>query len=196
MNVKQATYYHINSGEPLSVGDTFSVGEKWNQFHNDLYNTEYMLNGKDANEWLLEARRSGRNCCDGEVFKLVAQTIYSDAAITRELVFEEVRREIDENLPSRMKCLYVCKTLDEIRQWLDVFKRTNKQPGQILQLSLTGKVFHGDASFILRQNISLNKKRQQAISYWTGECKDGIDEYLFTGLATVDEIIPLDKLRA
>lgn len=194
MKVSQATYYHINTGKLLSVGDVIDAGEKWNGFRDELYSTEYLLDGKDANGHLLDVRRSGRNECSGDIFKLVAQTIYSDAAITRELIFEEVRREIDDNLPSRLRCLYVCKTLDEIKQWLEIFNRANKTVTQTLQLSLTGEVFNGDAAFILRQNISLNKKCQQAYDYWTGKRRDGIDEYLFTGKAVVEKVMTSSDL--
>ena len=34
----------------------------------------------------------------------------------RELIFEEVRKEINNELPSRLKCLYVCSSLDEIEE--------------------------------------------------------------------------------
>ena len=92
----------------------------------------------------------------------------------KELIFEEVRKEVDTELPSRMKCLYVCESMEDINKWLEIFKRTNKKNKdyQIVKLELTGKCVTLDASYVLRQNISLNKKREQAKSYWNGEVKD------------------------
>ena len=74
-------------------------------------------------------------------------------------------------------------------------KRTNKKNKdyQIVKLELTGKCVTLDASYVLRQNISLNKKREQAKSYWNGEVKDDEKEVLFEGIAVVKEIICSNK---
>ena len=64
---------------------------------------------------------------------------------------------------------------------------------QIVKLELTGKCVTLDASYVLRQNISLNKKREQAKSYWNGEVKDDEKEVLFEGIAVVKEIICSNK---
>ena len=106
---------------------------------------------------------------------------------------KEVRKELNSNLPSRLKCLYVCKTKEEVREWNNIFKRTNKKDFQILKLNLNGKIFIGDASFVLRQNISLNKKKIQAQKYWNGDKKNNINEYLFVGKAEVKEILNLEN---
>ena len=94
-----------------------------------------------------------------------------------------------------MKCLYVCESMEDINKWLEIFKRTNKKNKdyQIVKLELTGKCVTLDASYVLRQNISLNKKREQAKSYWNGEVKDDEKEVLFEGIAVVKEIICSNK---
>ena len=126
---------------------------------------------------------------NSDIANLIFKTINDSAMITRELMFEEVRKELNPNLPSRLKCLYVCKTKKEIKDWIDIFRRTNKKDFQILKLKLTGSIFVGDASFILRQYISLNRKKEQAKMYWNGEKKDKINEYLFVGTAVVEDIL-------
>ena len=60
---------------------------------------------------------------------------------------------------------------------------------QIIKLKLTGNIFVGDAFYILRQNVSLNKKKEQARMYWNGEKQHNINEYLFVGTAVVEDII-------
>lgn len=188
-NITNEIYYHINTGLKLKVGDTLKIGEKFNNFYYDIYNIEHLEKDKDANQYLIDMKKEQNLIFDNSIANLVFRTVNDDAMITRELMFEEVRKEMNFNLPSRLKCLYVCKTKEEIKDWISIFKRTNKREFQILKLKLTGKIFTGDASFILRQNISLNKKKEQAKMYWNGERKDNINEYLFVGDAIVEEVI-------
>ena len=188
--IKNKIYYHINTGNKLNVGDVLNIGNRYNNFYYEIYNSEYLLEGKDANEILINKRKNKDYIInDMDELKLIYETINNSAMITRELIFEEVRKEINHELPSRLKCLYVCDSLEEIEQWLNIFKRTNKKDYQILELELTGKVFTGDASYILRQNISLNKKREQAKEYWNGNKINSYNETLFEGTAIVKSII-------
>ena len=186
---KDEIYYHINTGKKLKVGDTLTIGDDYNPFYYEIYNMEHLENGKDANEYLMEMKRKNNLVLTESLAKLVYQTIHDDAMITRELMFEEVRKERDSSLPSRLKCLYVCKTKKELETWINIFQRTNKKDIQIVKLNLTGTIFKGDASFVLRQNISLNKKKEQARKYWNGERKDNINEHLFIGTAVVEDVL-------
>ena len=58
---------------------------------------------------------------------IVLKTISNDAFITRELMLKEVRKEINNESPSRLKCLFVTKSLEELSTWIDIFNRTNKK---------------------------------------------------------------------
>ncbi len=188
--VNKRLYYHINTEKKLNVGAILNIGETYNNFYYEIYNSEHLLDRKDANEILINKRKNkDYNITDIEEFKLIYETINNSAMITRELIFEEVRKEINNELPSRLKCLYVCNSLEEIEEWLNIFKRTNKKDYQILELELTGKVFTGDASYILRQNRSLNKKREQAKEYWASKKINNQSETLFEGIAIVRKII-------
>lgn len=189
-NINEEIFYHINTGKKLEIGDVLEIGDKYNNFYHQIYNMESLDGNNDANQILLEMKKN--NCLifkNGDNAKIVSDTVSNSAMITRELMFEEVRKEINHELPSRLKCLYVCKTKDEIKSWLEIFKRTDKKDYQILKLKLTGKIFKGDASYVLRQNISLNKKKEQARLYWNGIHKDNIYEYLFEGKLVVEDIL-------
>lgn len=71
-----------------------------------------MLKEKDANEILINKRKNKDYTINNiDEFKLIYETINNSAMITRELIFEEVRKEIDSELPSRLNCLYVCSSL-------------------------------------------------------------------------------------
>lgn len=189
-NVENKIYYHINTKNKFNIGDIINCGDKYNNFYYEVYDSEYLLEGKDANETLINKRKNkDYNINDLEEFKLIFNTINNDSFVTRELIFEEVRKEINEKLPSRFKSLFVCESMEEINKWLDIFKRTDKKDYQIVKLELNGRVFTGDASFILRQNISLNKKRDLAKRYWSCEKLDNLNETLFEGTAVVKEIV-------
>lgn len=188
-NITDEIYYHINTGQNLQIGDILKIGKRFNNFYYEIYNTEHLEKGKDANQYLINMKKEKNLVLNNDTANLVFKTINDGAMITRELMFEEVRKELNSNLPSRLKCLYVCKTKKEIKDWINIFSRTNKKDFQIVKLKLTGKIFIGDASFILRQNISLNKKKEQAKMYWSGKKKDNINEYLFIGTAVVEDIL-------
>lgn len=196
INVDKKIYYHINTGDVLEVGNIIDTRKSYNKFYDEIYDSEYLLNGIDANMLLINKRRNKEyGNFDMDEFRLIFETVSNSAMVTRELIFEEVRKEINEELPSRMKCLYVCENMEEINGWLEIFKRTNKKDKdyQIVKLELTGKCVTCDASYVLRQNISLNKKRDQAKKYWSGEVKDNEKEVLFEGIAVVKEIIYSNK---
>lgn len=188
-NIKDETYYHINTCQNLQVGDILEIGKRFNNFYYEIYNIEHLENGKDANRYLIDMKKEKNLVLNNDIANLIFKTVNDSAMITRELMFEEVRKELNPNLPSRLKCLYVCKTKKEIKDWINIFRRTNKKDFQIVKLKLTGSIFVGDASFILRQNISLNRKKEQAKMYWNGEKKDKINEYLFVGTAVVEDIL-------
>ena len=188
-NIKDETYYHINTGQNLQVGDILEIGKRFNNFYYEIYNIEHLENGKDANRYLIDMKKEKNLVLNNDIANLIFKTVNDSAMITRELMFEEVRKELNPNLPSRLKCLYVCKTKKEIKDWINIFRKTNKKDFQIVKLKLTGSIFVGDASFILRQNISLNRKKEQAKMYWNGEKKDKINEYLFVGTAVVEDIL-------
>lgn len=42
------------------------------------------------------------------------------------------------------------KQKKELETWINIFQRTNKKDIQIVKLNLTGTIFKGDASFVLR----------------------------------------------
>ena len=194
--VDKKIYYHINTGDVLEIGNIIDMRNRHNKFYDEIYDSEYLLDGMDANMLLVNKRRNKEYAnFDMDEFRLVFETVNNSAMVTRELIFEEVRKEVDTELPSRMKCLYVCESMEDINKWLEIFKRTNKKNKdyQIVKLELTGKCVTLDASYVLRQNISLNKKREQAKSYWNGEVKDDEKEVLFEGTAIVKEIICSNK---
>lgn len=189
MKITNEIYYHIMSDQKYEVGNKFLVGNKNNKFADEIFEMNFILNDQDANQRLIEMKQKQLLIMNQENFDLVFSAVNNYAMITRELVFESVRKENYCDLPSRLRGLYVVKTLDEIDQWLVILKRTNKKPFQILKLKLTGKIFCGNGNLILRQNNSLNAKIKQANLYWSSQEANGVNEYIFEGEVEVIDIV-------
>lgn len=51
-------FYHINTDKKLNIGGVLTIGKNYNPFYYEVYNTEHLENEKDANEYLMEMKRS------------------------------------------------------------------------------------------------------------------------------------------
>lgn len=91
-NITDEIYYYINTGLKLKVGDTLKIGEKFNNFYYDIYNIEHLEKDKDANQYLIDMKKEQNLIFDNSIANLVFGTVNDDAMITRELMFEEVRK--------------------------------------------------------------------------------------------------------
>lgn len=96
----------------------------------------------------------------------------------REEVFENTRVEIDNKLPSRRHCIWVC-TEKELPKWWHLFK-TNKE-NKILELKLgkKGRLHKGDGTFIESETYTIEEYKSVAKKYWSGEL-NSIDEIEFS----------------
>lgn len=111
----------------------------------------------------------------------------------RELALEEVRRSRYPQYPSRLNCLYVSETLDEAEVWANSFVRWGRPTYHIVKVSLTGRVFTGDAhncfeaATNLAQNISLAERYWRNLPNEYG--KPPVRETLADGQIEVLEIV-------
>lgn len=179
-------YYHLVTRIPMYEGQIID-------FSNDNYNRLYDF-------WMKrEARRS-----DGaDVFQVLNENDYSDAGklviqdyvfnqsrAVRETVTELVRATEFPEKPSRLKCLYVCKTLEEAYKWKENFQGYNRKILQLVELSSDGDSFTGDAIFLPQINgDSFEKKIAQAREYWNGNIKGELVETLLGGIIKVERIV-------
>lgn len=88
-----------------------------------------------------------------------------DVAI-RELALEQVRKEKFPQYPSRMACLYVSKTLKESQDWAAFFARIGRPTYAIVELSIKGFVFSGDACNCFDGTPDLEENLAKAEHYW------------------------------
>lgn len=186
MKINQEIYYHANSNKKLSVGDVliFDCNTK-NKMYNAIYNSSFLLYGKDANEIMNDKRRSKDVNFSRDELNLIFETVNNSAFVMRELALEEVRKNLFSKYPSRLSCLYVTNEKKEAHFWSSILKRNGKECMQILTLELTGDIYSFDGKFLMRKNCSYQEHLDNALKYWNS---DGGEEYLFLGSAKVVEI--------
>ena len=192
MKVENQIFYHANSNIKYNVGDILVFDENTtNKMYDAVYNTSFMLNNMDANELMINKRRNKDMNLTTEEFQLVASTVNHSAFVLRELALEEIRLKYCPDLPSRLRCLYVCDKKEDAINWSEVLKRNNKQAKQILTLELNGTIFKGDGSMMFRVNKPYSEHLKTAKEYWNNSTGK-TDEILFMGTAKVIDVINLD----
>lgn len=104
----------------------------------------------------------------------------------KEYVIEQKRMEINENLPSRWRCIWLSDE-ERLPYWKEEVHNGNFQ---IVKMKLNGKLFLGDAHWIEGDPKPFGDLRRYAQYYWNGEVfHPGKLEYLFEGEAEVIEIL-------
>jgi hypothetical protein len=58
--INEEIYYHINTGDRLKKGQLLESGNKYNNFYHEMYNTEHIIDEKDANQYLLEMKKNNK----------------------------------------------------------------------------------------------------------------------------------------
>ena len=114
----------------------------------------------------------------------------------REEIFEKNRIEINPNLPSRKKCLWLCSK-DGLESWWNTFENSSKK--RIIQLDLKdkGKIHIGDAEFLHLDTFSIAKWEKFSIDYWNGIKTENPDlEILYEGkFEVIAEFEQLDEIK-
>jgi Protein of unknown function (DUF2441) len=106
--------------------------------------------------------------------------------LARELIMEDVRREIACNAPSRKSCLWGANSFEEAESW----KMRLGGACRIARLNVSGTIHRADAAHLLSDSESLALTYERAHAYWRGEISAAPEvETLFSGLATVLEIL-------
>lgn len=192
MKVNKEIFYHAYSGDEIRVGDVLVFNSlTHNKMYDEVYNNEYRIDGIDANELLINKKRNNDREFSVDEFELVLNTINNDAFVLRELALEEVRSSKYPSYPSRLSCLYVTKTKEEVTSWVKILKRNKKKCKQVLTLELTGEIFCFDGNLMKRQNVAYQKHLENAELYWNSIDSNN-SEILFYGEAKVIEIENID----
>ena len=179
-------YYHLVTRIPMYEGQIIDFsGDGNNRLYDFWMKREARRNdGADVFQVLNESDYS-------DAGKLVIQDyVYNQSRAVRETITELVRATEFPEKPSRLKCLYVCKTVEEAEKWKENFLSYNRKILQMVELSSDGDSFTGDAIFLPQINgDSFEKKIAQAREYWSGKIKGELVETLLGGKIKVERIV-------
>jgi hypothetical protein len=107
--------------------------------------------------------------------------------LARELFWESVRLAEFPDRPSRQRCLWVCPSLENARDWLSRLECKNYQ---ILKVSVNGRLHTANELLLLGDSEPLEITRAKAREYWQGlQVEGGSEEILFEGRMKVLEIL-------
>ena len=179
-------YYHLVTRIPMYEGQIIDFsGDGNNRLYDFWMKREARRNdGADVFQVLNESDYS-------DAGKLVIQDyIFNQSRAVRETIAELVRATEFPEKPSRLKCLYVCKTVEEAKKWKENFQKYDRKILQMVELSSDGDSFTGDAIFLPQINgDSFEKKIAQAREYWSGKLKGELVETLLGGKIKVERIV-------
>lgn len=159
--VKDRVLYHINSKGSINTYELLKVGDVINTDLTEFnpFRQSYEIgHGKPEIYW----------------------------RFAKEYVIEQKRIEINENLPSRWRCIWLCDE-EHLPYWK---KEVHNGNFQVVKMKLNGKLFFGDAHWIEGGPKPFGQIRRVADYYWNKHVfRQGKLEYLFEGMAEVMEIL-------
>jgi hypothetical protein len=218
--VENQIFYHIQRGEVPKGGYNWIIGRKtfWGKEKN------FVANSFESKEFLFQDPRTRLNynynfLADEMIsyintgkknpifasnfhynpiiaFQELESIVYHYTYACRELILEDIRKELFPDYPSRLTGLWVIPDdLEELKYWWNALGLEKKNT--IIKLNLSGKVFEGSNEYISAGMQSVNRFRKQALKYWRGNpgTMPGTRfECLFEGYATVLDIIEPKKM--
>ena len=188
-------FYHVAHNknyvrrDPLAVGSVFTAGDETNPFFGYYDKARTYTVQKDGENIIVPALKFLRDVNRGRITgtdlpKQAYNVANHYSMLSRELIMEEVRLQIAPNAPSRKTCLWVVNELGLAAYWAKKIGGKSR----LLKLSLTGKIHHGDAKYLMNESEPLAETYAKATSYWQSEqTGDPLPEILFSGTATVVE---------
>lgn len=175
--------YHVVRNRDVHEGDKIEAGSGYNFFAQRLFGKDFSVEEKDINEILLTKTIEDLSAAEKNMLK---SYVYESCAIVRELVLENYRLKNCPDLPSRLKCLFCCKTFQQAQKWVPILKRMNKSGSvKIVELEADGQIFEADGNLMLRNTLSVFDKENIAENYWKNKMPIVERELLFVGEAKV-----------
>ena len=197
-NVESQTFFHVSVAKPyktvLLLHQSLSVGICNNPFFHFYEGVrEYPIAQQDGSllyieaiDWLNNVRLGRITPASPAILANIAHEVAEHYVIlTRELIMEEMRKEITSEAPSRQRCLYLCENEVHAHYWRDRIG----DGGVICSLKCTGILHRADARLLLADSEPLSLTRERARSYWNGEMTESPErEVLFEGDAFVTAV--------
>ena len=178
--------YHVVTNKKMQVGQKMVFGKTGNLLYDKVLNWEFF---SDENKDSFEIVKKKLEDITQNDYKTIRRFIYENAMIMREYVLEQVRKDDFKDYPSRFTSLFCVRKQEDTQFWVNVFNRTKIQILQIVKMKVTGKIFDGNANYILRDAKNLSHKIDLAKNYWQGAKENSLPESVFEGEVEVVEIL-------
>lgn len=155
-----ALVYHVVTERPMEVGQRLIFDEN----HPNGVN-------RRVDAWLKYI--SGESIADEALAALIASNPDRWAQVARrELAMERVRAKQFPDFPSRLRCLYTSRTLEDARSWAGFFNRIGRQVYGIAVLEVHGRLFDGDACNCFDGGDDEAANLEKALHYWKNDIQN------------------------
>ena len=178
----------INPHAPLAPGATLEIGTTINPFYGFFLNHTrvYGYENLDGSQFeatpvqFIKWRRDGLIDVPEQRFSEVAfESVRHFVFLAREIIMEDVRREIAPDAPSRQRCMWA--TSEDMRPYW-----SERLDGVMASIEVDGIVHKADASFLLGDSEPLSVTYERARCYWRGDSGERPQwEYLIEGTVRV-----------
>ena len=190
--MKEKIFYHIhkiqnsNAEKSWKVGNRINVGKEYNYFFKLAREFEPKFSEIDNVQnvpWDNVYEHYKINCqlTEEKSYMLLenASRIISEyQMLIREIVYEDVRKKEFSHLPSRQRCIWLCK-----EEQLEFWKSNIGGAFKIFKVKIEGNTFKSNNDLIVAPSESYNKIVEMAKKYWSYNRKieNEKDEYLYIG---------------
>ena len=160
-NMENSKYYYLCS-YPLREGSIIEKGN-WGRFLRKYPNFQ-LFEGL-----LMNSRFSGDAIIGGGEQKVII-----DQKVIRELIFERVRKNEFPDTPSRLDCIFVCKTLDGAKSFKSGSRRNWDLIYEVEPTDVNSRRLETDWSWINGPiiNKTIHEIEEDARKYWRGEIQN------------------------
>ncbi len=119
-------------------------------------------------------------------------SLFLATRMVRELIFEDVRRQVYTALPSRTSCIWLIpEDPRSVRFWLDNMRGDYKK---VYRVNATGEMHRATQQIVMGDTISMSEWRKRAMDYWNGANSESHDdEILLSGDIEVLEEVPVTE---
>lgn len=191
--MKMKNMFHLSTKLDWSIGDKITAGEIENPFWSMCKNFSPALDvyGQRMSPFEMFERYPTFPPSNESINFLYTHLkgISSECALyIREQIFEQIRKEKFDSLPSRHKCLWLTDN-ENLNYWKTKLEKNHI----ILTLDLDGDIFCGNDYWLTANTLSSVDYEQRALHYWNGELNSQFgNEYLFYGQAIITDIKSLN----
>ena len=208
--VRDQIFYHINSTANASKhdlmrrGNIIDVGRESNPFFGfyETWQRSYSVRNKKTDtteavppiQFLRRVKDKDITLDDPNILPQLSLEIGRHfMMLARELVWEAVRLNEFPEAPSRQRCIWLTRTVEQAREWaprMNIDLKLQPQTYWIVSLRATGKAFEADGNFLAGDAELLPVWHEKARQYWLGEKSASPQtEVLFNGTVEVVDII-------